>query len=390
MSKNARIRRATKDSDNPYKSMRRDIFENGELTLQARGLLGYILVKPDDWEISPQDCANNGKCGINRIYRLLQELREQRYVALVKETWASGKKKGQVKGYYYEVWESPYTDEAYNEPLHRFANAAFANAAFANAENGEHTNKEVIPIKKLTKKETALKNKQQQQPGMPDQPSTDNPAETQLLLDSDENIEIDSHSNKQPQNGTTADLASLGQNSTLAELTPLPDPTARPLDQVSNASHSNRKPEITAAGRAKRGQNNPSKDLEVSREIDPDGDQESTAPPEDAAFFLLCETMIIDFDEAKAVIEIFHEHASVWPTLNQCRLVIQWLQRHGRRCVLDDIDELGRDILKADPGYEIRSPFAYLVKIVEGNASARAKESGGYQIPDELAGIVIG
>lgn len=100
------IRRAKKDADNPYRAIRRATFEDSRLSWEARGLLGYLLVKPDDWKINVSNLVNQSPGGRDRVYRILSELIEHHYIQRT-EIRISGK----ISGYEYVVFEEPYTEE---------------------------------------------------------------------------------------------------------------------------------------------------------------------------------------------------------------------------------------------------------------------------------------
>jgi hypothetical protein len=74
MSKQVRIIRATKDRDNPYKQLRRASFDGSGLSFEARGVLAYVLMKPDDWELQITDVMREGNIGRDKAYRILDEL----------------------------------------------------------------------------------------------------------------------------------------------------------------------------------------------------------------------------------------------------------------------------------------------------------------------------
>ncbi len=48
--------------------------EDERLSWAARGLLGYLLSKPDDWKVLVNDLRKRGDLGRDGIYRLLREL----------------------------------------------------------------------------------------------------------------------------------------------------------------------------------------------------------------------------------------------------------------------------------------------------------------------------
>jgi hypothetical protein len=100
---NAKIFRASHSRDNPYRMISRALFEDNRLSLEARGLMGYILVKPDDWQVKVTDLVKQGKAGKNRIYRILNELMQFGYCQRVDTRNA----KGQVVSWDYSIYEHP-------------------------------------------------------------------------------------------------------------------------------------------------------------------------------------------------------------------------------------------------------------------------------------------
>lgn len=79
MAKKTFIRRADHGKENPYFLFLRDTAQDRELSYEARGVLGYILSKPDTWKVQPSDLITP-KCGRDKVYRILKELREARYI----------------------------------------------------------------------------------------------------------------------------------------------------------------------------------------------------------------------------------------------------------------------------------------------------------------------
>lgn len=100
------IRRAKKDADNPYCTVRRATFEDKRLSWEARGLLAYLLVKPDDWQVNVTNLVNQSPGGRDRVYRILKELIEHHYIQ--RNEVRDG---GKIVGYEYLVFEEPYTSE---------------------------------------------------------------------------------------------------------------------------------------------------------------------------------------------------------------------------------------------------------------------------------------
>lgn len=80
--------------------------EDERLSWAARGLLGYLLSRPDDWKVLVNDLRKRGDLGRDGIYKLLKQLRTvgyARYVRLRDEY-------GRIRGGYYiirEIADSP-------------------------------------------------------------------------------------------------------------------------------------------------------------------------------------------------------------------------------------------------------------------------------------------
>lgn len=77
--------------------------EDSRLSWAARGLLGYLLSRPDDWRVMVSDLRKRGDLGRDGIYRLLKELRNAGYVQFVR----SRDQQGRIRGGTYIVQEVP-------------------------------------------------------------------------------------------------------------------------------------------------------------------------------------------------------------------------------------------------------------------------------------------
>jgi hypothetical protein len=83
--------------------------EDDRLSWAARGLLGYLLSKPDDWKVLVNDLRKRGDLGRDGIYRLLRELRDAGYMRFVNIR----DKHGRIRGGTYIVQEietAPHPD----------------------------------------------------------------------------------------------------------------------------------------------------------------------------------------------------------------------------------------------------------------------------------------
>ena len=82
-------------------------FSNERLSWEARGLLAYLLSKPDNWQVRLHDLMARGPAGEHKIRRMLRELEENGY--LVRE------RHRRADGTYYSVtrvYENPDADSA--------------------------------------------------------------------------------------------------------------------------------------------------------------------------------------------------------------------------------------------------------------------------------------
>ena len=107
------IRRAKHGKDNPYFMMLRDTAQDRNLSYEARGVLAYILSRPDDWHVQVADLIiqadgkKTTKAGKSKVYAILDELAEHGYIVKPKRFQDD---KGKWIWTPYEVYERPYTD----------------------------------------------------------------------------------------------------------------------------------------------------------------------------------------------------------------------------------------------------------------------------------------
>jgi len=83
--------------------------EDDRLSWAARGLLCYLLSRPDDWKVLVNDLRKRGNLGRDGIYRLLRELRTVGYAHFQRLRDRNGRIRG---GIYLirEIADSPYPD----------------------------------------------------------------------------------------------------------------------------------------------------------------------------------------------------------------------------------------------------------------------------------------
>lgn len=89
----------------PFFQMNRATAQDEKLSFAARGVLTYLLSKPDDWRVDVKDLQQG--CGRDKVYSLLDELIENRYIA--REQVRNDKQ--QIEGFAYVVYERPLPEK---------------------------------------------------------------------------------------------------------------------------------------------------------------------------------------------------------------------------------------------------------------------------------------
>jgi len=106
--KPSRIRRAQHDKENPYFQMRRDTAQDRKLSWEARGILAYLLSQSDDWIVQIKD-LQQAKCGRDKVYRILDELKQAGYLERERKQVA----KGLFEWGDYLISERPFPENPY-------------------------------------------------------------------------------------------------------------------------------------------------------------------------------------------------------------------------------------------------------------------------------------
>lgn len=92
------ILRAEHSAQYPYVMMSKETANDHGLSLAARGLLAWLLDKPDSWEIDPEAIARLNKTSIYEVKKLLKELTTGGYLIPPQRQKIKGK-----------FWYTPYT-----------------------------------------------------------------------------------------------------------------------------------------------------------------------------------------------------------------------------------------------------------------------------------------
>lgn len=123
------IIRCLHDKEHPFVLVSRGVAQNQNLSYEALGLLTYLLSKPDDWKVEPETLMREG-CGRNRVYKLLNELKNAGHI--IQERGEAAHDKPPQWGERI-VHEQPYTelkDMARNPSIPNTANPNTANAVY--------------------------------------------------------------------------------------------------------------------------------------------------------------------------------------------------------------------------------------------------------------------
>jgi hypothetical protein len=85
------VRRAKKDRDHPYLQIRRSTAQDDQLSFEARGVLLYLLSKPEGWTVLNSDLLQQGRIGMHILKRLLKELEQHGYMSRKRVRLPDGK-----------------------------------------------------------------------------------------------------------------------------------------------------------------------------------------------------------------------------------------------------------------------------------------------------------
>lgn len=110
------IHRAVRNEDHPYFITNRATAQDTTLTYEAAGLLWYLLSKPDTWKVIPVTLQRKGEgkkkgTARGRVYNLLNELIEARYIERIYHRDSEGK----VADVEYIIHERPHPLPALQE-----------------------------------------------------------------------------------------------------------------------------------------------------------------------------------------------------------------------------------------------------------------------------------
>ena len=84
-----------------------DVISDSNLDFDARGVLMYLLSKPDFWKVRINDIMNNGNIGKSKAYKIITKLCENYYIKKINVK----NNKGRYTELIYLVYEIPNKSE---------------------------------------------------------------------------------------------------------------------------------------------------------------------------------------------------------------------------------------------------------------------------------------
>src|SRR5690606_15840152 len=99
------IIRTPHSSERPYFVMSRETAQDRNLTFEARGMLAYLLSKPDDWQVQIKDLQQH--IGRDKVKAILKELEAAGYLTVERDRH---NERGRFARNIYRVHETPLTE----------------------------------------------------------------------------------------------------------------------------------------------------------------------------------------------------------------------------------------------------------------------------------------
>ncbi len=102
-------------------------FVDKRLSWEARGLMGYLLTKPDHWEVRSEALEKEGPAGSRKLKRMLAELRKGKYMNRIRLKRPDG-----TFDWITEVYESP------SQNPRKSSSGAFCTSALSTSAKQHH------------------------------------------------------------------------------------------------------------------------------------------------------------------------------------------------------------------------------------------------------------
>lgn len=98
------IYRIVKNPENPYVIVDKGFVNNPELSWKAKGILLYLLSKPDNWQVYGQDIVKHSTEGRDAVASGIAELIKHGHI----KREVKRDEQGRLDGYNYDVYEVPH------------------------------------------------------------------------------------------------------------------------------------------------------------------------------------------------------------------------------------------------------------------------------------------
>jgi hypothetical protein len=130
--------------ENPFAQIDKYVIEDDSISWKAKGLMAYLLSRPDDWKIRHTDLTKRAKDGKDAVTSGLQELVKAGYVFYDQERLDNGK----FGEWFYEVYERPQFNPHWMADLSYAENsdAVKSDADKPSTEKADYTNNDFKDI----------------------------------------------------------------------------------------------------------------------------------------------------------------------------------------------------------------------------------------------------
>ena len=95
----------------PYKSMPRELFKHKDISLEAKGLMGYLYSVKPTWELRIEIARKELGIGQNKMYRIINELIEHGYISRVPYVNEKGQKRFRPYTWYRDPMQNPHFNQ---------------------------------------------------------------------------------------------------------------------------------------------------------------------------------------------------------------------------------------------------------------------------------------
>ena len=130
-----------------YTVVSNKVYDKNQLSWQAMGLLGYLLTKPDDWQVMVAELVNVTKgtkkpTGNNGVYSIINELKEKGFISVRKNSDGSTD---------YTVYDEPIQQSSHEKPNQEKPNQDNPNQANPNQAETTLVNTDIQQVLNITK-----------------------------------------------------------------------------------------------------------------------------------------------------------------------------------------------------------------------------------------------